>query len=109
VTRRPQPGAVLVSGGLAVRRLILVGATQHGGVLVDDGGRTGTGGCLRHRVLGAGARRTVLDGRDILDNAATKVAVDLGHGPTLPSGAGVPYHSLPTPEKASGTFRPRLD
>jgi len=52
---------------------------------------------MRHRELGTGTWRPVLDGRDILDDAATEVAVNLGHSATLPSGAGAPptIHSGP--------------
>src|SRR5216117_208623 len=46
---------------------------EHPPVLVDHGGRAGTRGRLRHRELGAGSRRPILDGRDVLDDAATEV------------------------------------
>ncbi len=69
-------------------------------MLVHNRWRAGTGCGVRHRELGAGTRRTVLDGRDILDDATTKVAMNLGHGATLPSGAGAP---LPfTPDRPIG-------
>src|SRR5439155_23516957 len=66
-------------------------------MLVDNRWRAGTGRGMRHRELGAGTRRPVLHGRDVLDDAATEVAVDLGHSATLPLGAAAPPTIHPGP------------
>src|SRR6266550_3774938 len=95
---------VLFSGRFSVRCLILLRPAENGRVLVDHRRRAVTGRRLGHRELGTGSRRAILDGRDILDDAATEVAVNLGHRATLPSGAGAPptIHCDPRFRKLSG-------
>ena len=72
-------------------------------MLIDNRWRAGAGRGMRHCELGTGARRPVLDGRDILDDAATEVAVNLGHKATPPFGRGeraIPF----TPEARMRNF-----
>src|SRR5439155_22309147 len=57
---------------------------------IDHRRRAVTGRTWGHRELGNDSGREVLDGRDVRDDAATEVAVNLGQRATLPSGAGAP-------------------
>jgi len=76
-------------------------------MLVNHRGQQVQGVAWGTAILRAGSRRPILDGRDVLDNAATENAVNLGHRATLPRARERPLPFTKTPEYA--TSGPKVD